>query len=162
MANKTSWSAKPAVLLSAFMSAACSTPTAGPSPTAAGLESSSSAIPERIIDCPSTPNCVSSVAVDTDKQTLPFSMAGLDVSEFQAQLVSAIEKDGGSVRNQQQGYIWATYKSAVFGFVDDVEWLFDETGNQFDVRSASRLGISDFGVNRERVERLRALVNSEG
>ncbi|MNR58817.1 hypothetical protein D3C85_1799120 [compost metagenome] len=57
------------------------------------------------------------------------------------------------VVEQQERYLRAEFTSLVFRFVDDVEFLIGE--QQIDVRSASRLGHSDFGVNRERIERLR-------
>jgi uncharacterized protein (DUF1499 family) len=44
-------------------------------------------------------------------------------------------------------------------FVDDVEFLFDDTNKKIHVRSASRVGYSDMGVNRKRVEELRKLLN---
>ena len=159
MAFVVRWLSKPAVFAGAVLSTACSsTPTIGPS--VAGLvESGSTTPPVRLVECPSSPNCISSVTADTKKQTAPFNLAGLDVVGFQSNLVSAIENDGGVVRDAREGYIWATYTSSVFRFVDDTEWLFNQATNQFDVRSASRVGYSDLGVNRKRVERLRSLIN---
>jgi uncharacterized protein (DUF1499 family) len=52
-------------------------------------------------------------------------------------------------------YIHATFTSALFGFVDDVEFSFDEQNKIMNVRSASRTGYSDLGVNRKRVEEIR-------
>lgn len=52
-------------------------------------------------------------------------------------------------------YLYAEFRSAVFGFVDDVEFYFSPPGT-LQVRSASRTGYYDFGINRERVETLRA------
>jgi uncharacterized protein (DUF1499 family) len=52
-------------------------------------------------------------------------------------------------------YLKAECRSKVFRFVDDVELLFDDGAKQIHFRSASRLGRRDFGVNRERMERIR-------
>ncbi len=52
-------------------------------------------------------------------------------------------------------YLWATFRSRVFRFVDDLELRLDEAGGVIHVRSAARLGYADFGVNRKRVVALR-------
>jgi len=49
-------------------------------------------------------------------------------------------------------YLRATFQSRSFGFVDDVEFLFDEQSGRIDFRSASRVGYSDFGANLRRME----------
>jgi uncharacterized protein (DUF1499 family) len=54
-------------------------------------------------------------------------------------------------------YLRAESRSAIFRFVDDVEFLADEAAKVIHVRSASRLGSSDLGVNRRRVESIRKL-----
>lgn len=159
MAFVARWFSKPVVLVGAILGTACSSsPNAGPS-VVASVELGTSTAPTGLVECPSSPNCVSSVTADTQKQTASFSLAGLDVPSFQTSLVSAIESDGGVVRDAREGYVWATYTSSLFRFVDDTEWLFNQNTDQFDVRSASRVGHSDFGVNRKRVERLRGLLN---
>jgi len=58
-------------------------------------------------------------------------------------------------------YLHAECRSAVFGFVDDLELQLRPDENLISVRSASRLGYSDFGVNRRRVERLRAILANQ-
>jgi uncharacterized protein (DUF1499 family) len=60
-----------------------------------------------------------------------------------------------------QGYLHAECTSRIFRFVDDLELMRSEDGDRVDVRSASRTGYGDMGVNRERVEKLReALVKA--
>jgi uncharacterized protein (DUF1499 family) len=61
---------------------------------------------------------------------------------------------------EEGGYLYAEYKSALMGYVDDVELLLDDKTRLVHVRSASRLGRSDFGVNRKRIEELRLLIGS--
>ncbi len=151
---------KPIIFASALLSTACSsTPTHGPSLAALSEMPSTDAAPSELVECPSSPNCVSSVTADSEKQVLAFELNGADVTEFQEQLVTAIESDGGVVKDARIGYIWATYTSSVFRFVDDIEWLYNAQSKQMDVRSASRTGYSDLGVNRKRVERLRSKLN---
>ena len=53
-------------------------------------------------------------------------------------------------------YLYAEFKSAGLGFVDDVEFALDEKAGVIHVRSASRLGVRDFDVNRKRIEAIRA------
>lgn len=55
----------------------------------------------------------------------------------------------------EERYIHAAFTSALFRFVDDVEFFLDEGTRTIHVRSASRVGYSDFGVNRRRVEEIR-------
>jgi uncharacterized protein (DUF1499 family) len=90
----------------------------------------------------------------------PFDLASLSSEDFQTQLIRVVEADGGVVRDVREGYVWATYTSSVFRFVDDIEWLLDSANSRFDVRSASRVGYSDLGANRKRVERLREGMNA--
>jgi uncharacterized protein (DUF1499 family) len=63
-----------------------------------------------------------------------------------------------TVIREEGNYLYAEYKSALMGYVDDVELLLDEKARLVHVRSASRLGRSDFGVNRKRIEELRVLI----
>ena len=143
----------PVIIVGALAGTACaSSPGAGPSLVAVP-DGDVSSVPVRLADCPSSPNCVRS---DADGKLAPFDLAGLSVMAYQQNLAAAVESDGGVVRDTRDGYLWATYASRVFRFVDDIEWLYNPTSKGFDVRSAARTGYSDFGVNSKRVERLRA------
>jgi uncharacterized protein (DUF1499 family) len=72
-------------------------------------------------------------------------------------LVDLIENmPRAKVVENQDKYLHAIFKSKIFGFVDDTEFLFDETRKVIHLRSAARLGYYDFGVNRRRVEMFRA------
>ncbi len=62
---------------------------------------------------------------------------------------------GSRITEEKPGYLHAEFRSALFGFVDDVEFRMDEAHGRIDVRSASRTGYYDFGVNRRRVEEIR-------
>lgn len=73
-------------------------------------------------------------------------------------VASAIEATGGTITSKSDDYITATYMSRLFKFVDDVEIRRD--GNVTQIRSASRVGYSDRGVNRKRVEMIRTHLQS--
>jgi uncharacterized protein (DUF1499 family) len=62
------------------------------------------------------------------------------------------------VIKQEQDYLYAEFRTPLMRYVDDVELYFD--GQVLQVRSCSRLGRRDFGVNRKRVEALRALIEA--
>jgi uncharacterized protein (DUF1499 family) len=56
-------------------------------------------------------------------------------------------------------FIQAEFVSAIFGFVDDVEFYFDYDQKLIHLKSASRIGFSDFGTNRRRIETIRKQYN---
>ena len=108
----------------------------------------------------STPNCVSSQAdaSDAEHYIAPISFKG-SAAEAAAASRKAIEgMQGASVIRQEGGYLYAEFRTKIMRYVDDLELAYDEKAGLFHVRSASRLGRRDFGVNRERVEALRARI----
>ncbi len=109
-----------------------------------------------LVNCPSTPNCVSSFATDTAHSIAPLSFSGDPATAF-SQLQAAIAATpNAKLVTTTTNYLYAEYTSALMGFVDDVEFYLDTTANVIHVRSASRLGESDLGVNRKRIDALRA------
>ena len=108
----------------------------------------------------STPNCVSSQADSSDAEhyIAPIAYKG-DAGAALAAVRKAVEgMEGASVIRQDGSYLYAEFRTKVMRFVDDVEILFDEKAGLLHVRSASRLGRRDFGVNRARVESIRARI----
>ena len=107
-----------------------------------------------------TPNCVSSQAEAADEEHFiaPIPFNG-DAPVAMAAVRAAVEsmRDATVIR-QEGGYLYAEYRTKLMRFVDDVEFLFDAKAGLIHVRSASRLGRRDFGVNRARVESLRARI----
>lgn len=101
--------------------------------------------------CPSTPNCVSSdTSPKSSQYTTPFPQGSLLLVK------EIISKDPqATIIKSTEQYLHAEFRSKVFSFVDDFECLIDETTNVVHVRSASRVGYGDLGVNRKRVERIR-------
>ena len=110
----------------------------------------------RLKACPATPNCVLSTAPDEAHRVAPFPFTG-DAAEALARVkAAALSLPRTRVAEEASGYVRLTSKSAVFGFVDDVELELDEAAKVVHVRSASRVGRKDFGVNRKRVEAIRS------
>ena len=110
----------------------------------------------------STPNCVSSQAepADTEHYLAPIAFKG-DVAAAIAATRKAVEgMQGSTVIRQDGNYLYAEFRSKILGFVDDVELLFDEKSGLIHLRSASRLGRRDFGVNRARAEAIRARIGA--
>lgn len=114
----------------------------------------------RLTDCPSSPNCVSSQAADPGHGIAPFRYTGEREDAFKRlkAVVKAYERT--TVVAERDDYLHVEFKTAIMGFVDDVEFYFPAE-KVIHVRSASRLGYSDLGVNRKRVEKLRQMFTAE-
>lgn len=113
----------------------------------------------RLRPCPDRPNCVSSEDEGRASTVQPLTFQGAPAAAWQ-RLKDAVRDMGGEIREEQEElYLRATFTSRVFRFVDDVEIRMVPAKNVIHVRSASRLGYSDLGVNRKRVEKLRVLFN---
>jgi len=115
----------------------------------------------RLAPCPASPNCVSSLAPDEAHfiAPLPFSGAATAAIDRLKGIVASLPRT--SVVAATGTYLHAECKSAIFRFVDDVEFFADETARLIQVRSAARVGSSDLGVNRKRVETIRARWNEQ-
>ena len=111
--------------------------------------------------CPDSPNCVSSQATDPEHAISAISFAGSPESAM-ASLRRVIERDrGATVVSADAHSLTAEYRSLIFRFVDDVDFIVDETHNVIHFRSASRVGYSDRGANRQRMERIREAFQAE-
>lgn len=131
---------------------------AGTRPSNLGVKNS------RLAPCPSSPNCVSSDDGDGDA-VHSISSLQLALPPGQTWLVVQATVEGlprTKIIAQTDDYLHAECSSAVFGFVDDLELHLRPAQNLIAVRSAARLGRSDFGVNRRRVENLRSLLRQRG
>ena len=109
----------------------------------------------RLRPCPGTPNCVSSEAgTPQDKvvETFPAPGGASDMKRLEA-LLSAWPRT--EVITAKADYLHAESTSRIMRFVDDVEFRYDSAAGVIHVRSASRLGKSDLGVNRKRVMGMR-------
>lgn len=106
--------------------------------------------------CPSTPNCVSSQSRDPEH-----AVAALTYTSSPAEAMSKLKKIVQAmprtlIVTETPAYLHAEFTSAIMRFVDDVEFSLDESTRSINVRSASRLGKGDLGVNRKRVEEIRS------
>ena len=111
--------------------------------------------------CPASPNCVSSQATDTEHFTEPLHFTG-EATLAWNRLESALGRQSRlSIIEDTGSYLHAEVRSLMFRFVDDVEFLLDPEAGVIQIRSASRTGYSDFGVNRRRVERIRKSFNEQ-
>jgi len=118
----------------------------------------------RISDCPASPNCVSSLARDRDHYVNPFPMDIAPDAAWEA-LKRALAAEPGiriAEEDKERGYLRAEATSRIFRFVDDVAFQLVAEERLIHVRSASRVGYWDLGVNRRRVERLREALRREG
>ena len=109
----------------------------------------------RLAPCPASPNCVSSDATDEEHGIAPLAL-GPEVEARWAEVVAAVSAlPGAEIREERDGYLHAECRSRLFGFVDDLELHARPEEGIVSVRSASRVGHGDMGVNRARVETLR-------
>jgi len=116
----------------------------------------------RFAPCRRTPNCVSSQApvADPTHSIAPIAFAGTAPEAMAAARAALAQMRGARVIREEGAYLYVEFRSRLFGFVDDLELLFDAVAGVFQVRSASRLGRRDYGVNRARVEKLRRLISA--
>lgn len=116
----------------------------------------------KLAPCPASPNCVSSQSADKEHAVAPLSYTA-SAPQAMADLKKIIlGMKRTRIADEQESYLHAEFTSALWRFVDDVEFYFDDAAKLIHVRSASRLGKSDFGVNRKRIEELRAAWTSPG
>ena len=108
----------------------------------------------------STPNCVSSQAdpADAVHYVAPIAYKGSALEAIAAARKAVEAMPRALVVRHEGNYLYAEFKSKLMGFVDDVEFTYDAKAGVLHVRSASRLGRGDRGVNRARVEALRARI----
>lgn len=118
--------------------------------------------PTPLAPCPASPNCVSSLAADAGHQIAPIAFSG-DPAQAMRRLRTVIEamprtrivSDSGTA-------LRAEFTSRLFRFVDDVDCVVDAPAGVIQIRSASRVGYSDLGANRKRVEAIRAAFAAAG
>ena len=110
----------------------------------------------RLRPCPDSPNCVSSLSDDEKHFIKPFAYRG-SVDDARQKLIDILKNSRGvRLVSIEKAYLHAEFRSLIFRFVDDVEFYFPDEEAVIHVKSASRTGYYDFGVNRRRLERLRS------
>lgn len=110
---------------------------------------------QQLSPCPESPNCVCSQCASPTHLIEPIRYSGS--AEQARQHLSEIlsHQRGCTIIKQEGDYLHAEFRSLCFRFVDDVEFLIDSRQNVIHVRSASRVGHSDLGANRKRIEAIR-------
>jgi uncharacterized protein (DUF1499 family) len=109
----------------------------------------------RLADCPASPNCVSTQAADAEHRMEPIPFAGSPDETMQRIEAVIAEMTQTKIVTTEGNYLHAEFRSALFRFVDDVEFLIDPESQLVHFRSASRVGHSDLGVNRRRMKSIR-------
>jgi len=115
----------------------------------------------KLTRCPGSPNCVCSDIDRNEGQNdiSQFTLNGKAAAEVWPLVRQIVREHGGRVYIDTGSYLHAIFVSPIFRFADDFELRAD--GNSIQVRSASRVGYSDLGVNRKRVERIRVEILAE-
>ena len=124
-------------------------------PAAAGVRNG------RLAECLSAPHCVCSDAgtnSDTVHWVEPIALPPLSNDVRWRVIRDVLAASGATVVGEEAGYLHGTYASGLFRFIDDLELRMDDTHLQ--LRSSSRVGYSDLGANRKRVEDLRRRLES--
>ncbi len=116
----------------------------------------------RLGDCPESPNCVSSQASDDEHRVAPFRLVAYSDASWAAvqERVAALPRT--TIVTASENYLHAECRSRLLRFVDDLELYLRPEDALVEVRSASRVGYSDLGVNRRRVETLGEALREAG
>jgi uncharacterized protein (DUF1499 family) len=113
----------------------------------------------KLADCPASPNCVCSQVSPTDPvhRINPLALGKIKPNQAIAKLTAIVRSlPRTQIIESTPNYLYVEFTSALMGYVDDVEFYVDRTAGVVQVRSASRLGQSDLGANRQRIELIRA------
>jgi uncharacterized protein (DUF1499 family) len=123
--------------------------------------SNDDAMKGRLAPCPSSPNCVSSLSADEGHYIEPFRFGSSpdDAMKRLKKIIMTMAR--ATIVTDVEGYMHAEFRS-LLGFVDDSQFLLDRKNGVIHVRSASRTGYWDLGVNRSRMESIRERFIGEG
>ncbi|MCU0595937.1 MAG: DUF1499 domain-containing protein [Desulfobacterota bacterium] len=117
-------------------------------------QDSRSATPADLAPCPDSPNCVSTKSKDPDRAMtpLPYLKSGRESMDRLVGIVQEMKR--ATIASATPSYLHVEFRSALFRFVDDVEFVPDDSARVIHFRSASRAGYYDFGVNRKRMKEI--------
>ena len=107
-----------------------------------------------LVPCPRSPNCVSSQATDERHRIAPLTFADEPETAWARLRMVLTGRADATLIEEQPGYLRLELRTTLF--VDDAEFLLEPVNRVIHVRSASRLGYSDLGKNRSRMEEIRA------
>jgi uncharacterized protein (DUF1499 family) len=114
-----------------------------------------------LLPCPSSPNCVSTLAQDEQHAITPLRYRRSKVEAKEALKETVLSLPRTKLIEEDDSYLHFEFTSLLLRFVDDVEFVVDDESKTIHFRSASRIGYGDFGVNRRRMEEIRALVEGK-
>ena len=109
------------------------------------------------MNCPEAPKCVSSLASDSRHYIKPFTFKDSPDVAMARLKAALLNEKRVSIITSEPTILRAEVRSFIFRFVDDVEFTLIAEEGVIHIRSSARIGYSDFGVNRRRIERIRAL-----
>ncbi|MFT5220557.1 MAG: hypothetical protein ACI9LO_002998 [Planctomycetota bacterium] len=111
--------------------------------------------------CPDKPNCIcSEFSGDNSHYLSPLALNKTIAETAMSNLHAVVSELGGEIQTADQYYLAARFKSALFGFVDDLEIRIDVEGQKIHLRSASRVGHGDLGANKKRIDQLKKMYQS--
>lgn len=127
---------------------------AGKRPTNLGVNSG------QLASCPESPNCVCSQNQDALHKIAPLTYTASKSAAISKlkEVITGLPRT--KIITENEDYLYAEFTTALMKFVDDVEFYADDAAKVIHVRSASRLGQSDLGVNRDRIEAIRTQFNA--
>ncbi|MCM1981341.1 DUF1499 domain-containing protein [Lyngbya confervoides] len=129
---------------------------AGDSPTNLGVDHG------QLAPCPASPNCISSQSRDPEHYIEPIAYQGDNQAAKSVLLDVLSVVPRTRIIEQGDRYVRVEFTTALMGFVDDGEFYFPDNENLIHLRSASRLGESDLGLNRRRMEQIRLAMRDLG
>ena len=111
--------------------------------------------------CPESPNCVSTQTQQKSKKMdpIPFELSPKEVIKIIKNVVESLPNT--YLETESTHYLHYTFKSKIFRFTDDVEFLMDTEQKLIHFRSASRTGYSDMGVNKKRMTEIKKTIKQE-
>lgn len=127
-----------------------------------GDKSKLGVVDTQLTPCPSSPNCASSDTNNTEQQVEPFALAISPEKAWDLLIEHVAQLSRTTIVKQDSHYLYVECRSQVFGFVDDLEFHLRPEQKIVAVRSTSRTGYYDFGVNRSRIEKLRLALRETG
>ena len=110
----------------------------------------------KLAPCPNSPNCVSTQSQDPRHQIdpIPYTTSPAEAKAALLRIVRSMERS--KIITDDPTYVHAEFRTKGIGYVDDVELYFDQEAQVIHFRSSARLPYFDWGVNRKRMEEIRA------
>ena len=115
----------------------------------------------RLSPCPASPNAVSSQTESSEHRVDPLPVLGNPAEALSRCRTACLAEPGTRLISETDTYLRFEMVTRWWRFIDDLECLHDPVSNVIHVRSASRIGHSDLGTNRSRIERIRRRLNGE-